>query len=157
MKPYSIDLRERIVSALDEGQSSPKVAVRFGVSESFVRKLRMRLRTHGHFEWLSPPGRARLLSDADENRLYLLALEHADATIAELRALAKKTLNLTISLTIVGRRLRERGLTRKKSPSGPPRWTVPTSKQNATASGDCARSAKPRASSSSMKQASTSR
>jgi hypothetical protein len=29
MKPYSLDLRERVLDALDAGQSSLKVAVRF--------------------------------------------------------------------------------------------------------------------------------
>jgi transposase len=135
MRPYSLDLRERVLAALEAGQSSPKVAVRFGVSESFVRKLRIRLAEHGHFEWFPPPGRARLLNEKDEERLCLLALEHADSTLAELRELAASKLGLTISLTIVGRRLREMGMTRKKSPSGLRKWIAPTSKRHVTASG----------------------
>jgi transposase len=135
MKPYSLDLRERVLDALDAGQSSPKVAVRFGVSEAFVRKLRIRRAAHGHFEWFPPPGRARLLSEKDEERLCLLAFKHADATIPELRALSASELGLVMSVTTVGRRLREMGMTRKKSPSGHLRWTGPTSRRNATVSG----------------------
>ena len=41
MSPYSMDLRERVVSALDEGESSLEVAMRFGVSDSWVRKQRL--------------------------------------------------------------------------------------------------------------------
>ena len=135
MKPYSLDLRERVLDALDAGLSSPKVAERFRVSGAFVRKLRMRRAKHGHFEWFPPPGRGRLLSEKDEQRLCLLALKHADATIPELRALSASDLGLVMSLTTVGRRLREMGMTRKKSRFGPPRWTAPTSKQSGTASG----------------------
>ena len=135
MRPYSLDLRERVLGALDAGQSSPKVAVRFGVSEAFVRKLRIRRAQYGHFEWFPPPGRERLLSEKEEERLCLLALKHADATIPEVRAFAEAELGLIMSITTVGRRLREMGLTRKKSRSGRPRWIGPTSKQSATASG----------------------
>lgn len=135
MKPYSLDLRERVLEALDAGQSSPQVAVRFDVSEAFVRKLRIRRDTMGHFEWFPPPGRARMLDEKDEERLCLLALKHADATIPELRALAVNELRLDISITTVGRRLREMGMTRKKSPSGRLRWIAPTSKRSVAASG----------------------
>lgn len=98
MRPYSLDLRERVLDALDAGISSPKVAERFGVSGAFVRKLRKRRAEHGHFESFPPPGRARLLSVHDEERLCLLALEHADATIPELCALAAAKLGLVMSL-----------------------------------------------------------
>lgn len=40
MKAYSIDLREKIVNAYSEGDTSiRKVAQRFGVAKSFVQKL----------------------------------------------------------------------------------------------------------------------
>ncbi len=135
MKPYSLDLRERILRALDEGQSSNRVAVRFSVSGSFVRKLRIRRAQHGHFGWFPPPGRKRMLSERDEERLCLLALKHADSTIPELRELAASELGLTMSVTLVGRLLRRMGMTRKKSPSGRLRWIAPTSKRSAAGSG----------------------
>ena len=40
MKPYSLDLREKIIDAVEKGDSSiTKVAQRFGVSKNFVQKL----------------------------------------------------------------------------------------------------------------------
>jgi transposase len=135
MKPYSLDLRERVLDALDAGQSSLKVAVRFGVSEAFVRKLRKRRAEYGHFEWFPPPGRSRLLSEKDEERLCWLALDHADATIPELRALSASELGLVMSITTVGRRLREMGMTRKKSRFGRPRWIGPMSKRSVAGGG----------------------
>lgn len=38
--PYSEDLRRRVLSAYDGGQTTEEVAERFGVSISFVRNLR---------------------------------------------------------------------------------------------------------------------
>ena len=135
MKPYSLDLRARVLEALDAGQSSPQVAIRFDVSEAFVRKLRIRRATHGHFESFSPPGRPRMLDEKDEERLCRLALEHADATIPELRALSVTELGLAMSITTVGRRLRGMGMKREKGPSGRSRWTAPMSKRNVASSG----------------------
>jgi hypothetical protein len=39
MGPYSMDLRERVAAAIDQGQSQRQVATRFGVSLSFVTRL----------------------------------------------------------------------------------------------------------------------
>ena len=49
MKPYSIDLRERVVSAIETGESSiRKVAQRFCVSKNCVEKWVAQKRTQGH-------------------------------------------------------------------------------------------------------------
>lgn len=49
MKAYSVDFREKIVSALEKGDSLVrKVAQRFGVSKNFVQKLVTQKRTKGH-------------------------------------------------------------------------------------------------------------
>lgn len=49
MKPYSIDLREKIVKAYSQGDTSVrKVAARFGVAKSFVQKLLAMNKTQGH-------------------------------------------------------------------------------------------------------------
>lgn len=145
MKPYSLDLRERVLKALDAGYSSPKVAARFAVSGSFVRRMRARREALGHVRPDRFGGRQRLLSAKEEERLCLLALAHADSTLAELREFAKSTIGKTISITIIGRRLNEMGLTRKKNPSGQWRWTAPTSKPSDTPSGGKRRSGAQRA------------
>jgi transposase len=47
VRPYSLDLRERVVVAAESGQSCRAVAKRFGVSVSSVVKWRQRARTTG--------------------------------------------------------------------------------------------------------------
>ena len=48
IEPYSLDLRERSVALLDEGASSLEVAEMLGVSDSWVRKMRLRRDALGH-------------------------------------------------------------------------------------------------------------
>src|SRR5919199_5399386 len=47
MRPYSQDLREKIIRALEAGHTQEEVADRFCVSLSFVEKLWRRWRTTG--------------------------------------------------------------------------------------------------------------
>jgi transposase len=46
-RPYSVDLRERVVRAVEAGASRRATAARFEVSPSFVIKLVQRWRQHG--------------------------------------------------------------------------------------------------------------
>ena len=48
MKPYSIDLRTRIINAVEEGGSIRKVAQRFAVGKNLVQKLVTQMRIEGH-------------------------------------------------------------------------------------------------------------
>ena len=51
MKAYSIDFREKIVKAYEQGNTSVrKVASRFDVSKSFVPQLLEMKKTQGHVE-----------------------------------------------------------------------------------------------------------
>ena len=76
MKAYSLDLRERIVAALEEGASVVSVAQRFSVGERTVRTYRARAkvgaRTTAELVWILGPrlpepdgvaGRTSLRSD----------------------------------------------------------------------------------------------
>ena len=67
MGPYSMDLRERVAAAIDEGEGSERqIAKRFRVSVSFVTRLLQRRRDAGT---LAPPtaaGRGR--SSVSPNR-----------------------------------------------------------------------------------------
>ena len=48
MRPYSLDLRQRVVAALDAGEGSqPEIAARFRVSVSFITRLLKRRRRTG--------------------------------------------------------------------------------------------------------------
>jgi transposase len=155
--PFSLDLRERAMALVDEGFNSIEVAEMLDVSDSWVRKLRLRRAVLGHLLPGSPPGKKRLLSEAQEEQLCLLVLEQPDATLVEIAALMKKRMKVRASIQTISRRLIEMGLSRKKSLSTRPKRTTQRSNASAKTSSDVASSAPPRASSSSTKQASTSR
>lgn len=112
MRPYSMDLRERVAAAVDDGEDSQREVARlFRVSTSFVSRLLKRRREGGT---LAPAphggGPRRALGPAERCRLAELVREHNDDTLDELRRRG----GLNCSLTTVWRALRRRGLTRKR-------------------------------------------
>jgi transposase len=83
MKPYSKDLREKIVRALADG-THEEVADRFSVSLSFVEKLWRRFRTTGSCAALPHAGgRARSLQ-AHEATIRREVATQPDVTLSEL-------------------------------------------------------------------------
>jgi transposase len=112
MRPYSMDLRQRVAAAVDEGQGSQRQIARwFHVSASFVTRLLKRRREAGT---LAPEphggGPRRALGAADRWRLAGLVERHNDDTLDELRRRG----GFRCSLTTIWRALRRLGLTRKK-------------------------------------------
>jgi|SRR5579859_502602 len=136
IEPYSLDLRERAVALLDEGASSPEVAEMLGVSDSWVRKMRLRRERLGHLVPSSPPGRERKLTVDDQVALLQLLDEQPDATLEELVERMAKRQKVRVSISTLSRRLIELGLTRKKRLSTPAKPTDPRSSRSAN--GSCA-------------------
>jgi|tagenome__1003787_1003787.scaffolds.fasta_scaffold20507914_1 transposase len=111
MRPYSMDLRERVAVAVDEDEGPQREIARlFRVSISFVSRLLKRRREEGT---LAPEphrgGPRRVLSPADRCRLWDLVKDHSDDTLDELRRRG----GFTCSTTTIWRALRRHGLTRK--------------------------------------------
>lgn len=112
MRAYSMDLRERVAAAVDEGDGSQReIAEVFRVSLSFVSRLLKRRREAGTLE-PEPHGGGprRVLDAADRWRLAGLVAEHNDDTLEELRRRG----GFACSPTTIWRALRRLGLTRKK-------------------------------------------
>ena len=134
IEPYSMDLRNRAVAMLDEGASSTEVAEALGVSDSWVRKMRLRRDVLGDLAPGSPPGKPRKLTTDDMVGLYILVEEQPDVTLEELAVLMAKRLKVRVSISTLSRRLIELGLTRKKRLSTPPKPTGPRSSKSARGS-----------------------
>jgi putative transposase len=84
-KPCSNDLRERVVKAVEAGQSCRSAALRFGVSPSSAIKWMERWRQHGD---VSPgSSRGRIRSPLHPHRSWLLKLVAAqpDLTLTEVQ------------------------------------------------------------------------
>jgi transposase len=94
MRPFSSDLRERVAVSLRAGANSREVGERFGVSASFVRKLRALERKTGSVESRSPHhrGKARQLGPEHDAIVLVVVAELMDATLRELgREIARRT------------------------------------------------------------------
>jgi len=73
MKAYGMDLRERIVRAVEQGMSTVQRYVRLGRGGSLAAK--------------ASPGRSRLRAAAGAAALRAQVAAHPDATLAEHRAI----------------------------------------------------------------------
>jgi transposase len=122
-RPYWVDLRERVVRAVEGGASRRATAAKFEVSISFVVKLMQRWRQRGTVEPDRIGGAKRAALAAHGWRVRALVAAEPDLTIAELRhRLAAE--GIAVSRSGLGRFLIATGLTRKKRPGTPPSGTA---------------------------------
>jgi len=84
-RPYSVDLRERVVRAVEAGASCRATAATFEVSVSFVIKLMQRWRQRGSMAPDRYGGWKRSALAAHGARVRELLMLEPDLTIAELR------------------------------------------------------------------------
>ena len=135
MAAYSLDLRERIVDAVEcQIASKRQIAELFGVHESFLYKLLRQKRERGDIAPLPHGGGAHAkLSEEQLRELPDLVAAMPDATLDELREQIEKKARVTLSLSTVCRGLQALGLSRKKRPGSPAKPTPksePRSKRN---------------------------
>src|SRR5436305_15298018 len=112
MKPYSIDLRQRVAEAIDKKEGSLRqIARRFLVSLSFVtRLLGLRRQTGSVTPRPHRGGRRPALDEAAQQRLRELLREQPDLTLDELC----QRLGQGCSRMAVWRALRKPKITRQK-------------------------------------------
>lgn len=117
MEAYSLDLRQRIVDAIDQQiDSYQEIAEAFGVHESFIYKLlRQRRETGDLSPWPHGGGATAKLDNAQLNILNQLVAEFPDATLDELRQLLKKKIRVKVSVSTIWRAVEKLSQTRKKS------------------------------------------
>ena len=114
--PISLDLRMRIVDAVEEGSSIRGAARRFAVSPSAAIKLMQRVRTTGSAAPARYGGHRRPLLEPYEADLKSLVEATPDLTLAELQAELQRRFGIAAGLTTIHNTLRRLGLRHKKSP-----------------------------------------
>jgi transposase len=112
MRPYSLDLRERIAAAIDDHEGSIREIARiFRVSTSFIVRLLQRRRATGTLDAEPHGGGTPPALGADDlERLAELVRKQPDATLKQLKELG----GFTCSLKTLWFALDGLGLTRKK-------------------------------------------
>ena len=133
MAAYSLDLRERRVSAGErQSGSKRKIAELFGVHESFLYTLLRQQRDRGASAPLPHGGGAHAkLSAAQVRQVPDLVAATPEATRDERRAQRKQTARVAVSLSPLGRGVPALGRSRKKSPRARPQ-PLPQSAPHAT-------------------------
>lgn len=93
MKPYSIDLRQRVLLDSDAGMGTRIVATKYHVSESWVRRLKQRRRETNQ---IGPRRRGPQPTKwgAHAEHLTALVVAQPDATLRELRDQLKAPLSV---------------------------------------------------------------
>jgi transposase len=114
-RPYSNDLRERVVAAVDRGLSARRAAAVFGVSVSSAIRWIQRMRTDGSSA--SKPTGGDHRSRLTEHAAWLLALiaEHPDLTLNEIRHRLRTEKAIAVGIGTVWRFFAARKISFKKN------------------------------------------
>lgn len=110
MDAYSLDLRKRVLKDADAGMSTRQVALKYDVSESWVRRLKQRRRESGEIAPRSSHNGVQPKWLAYADQLQRLVEEKPDMTLRELR----DALGQDVSPQTLSRALRRLQLTFKK-------------------------------------------
>jgi transposase len=108
-------MRKRILADCDAGMGTQAVALKYLVSESWVRRLKQRRRENGEISARKSGSRQQPKWLPHAERIEEAVEEHPDATLAELR----EYLGLEISVPTLARALQALRITFKKSASRP--------------------------------------
>jgi transposase len=112
-RPYTSDLRERVVEAIDEGASRREAAERYAVSVSSAVRWHQAWRTEGTYE-AKPFGGSRSPLDDYAGEIVALVDEQQDRTLDEI-VVAMHKRKIPGSRTALFRFLERHGITLKKS------------------------------------------
>lgn len=126
-KVLSLDLRHRVVRAIEGGQSCRQAAARFNVSASSAIRWHRAWRRDGSFA-PKPQGGDRWSHQTEAHRdaIFTILDTEADMTLRELRAeLARR--GRSVSVAALGRFFRRHRITHKKRPVTRPNRIAPTS------------------------------
>ena len=115
MKPYSIDFREKVVKAYEQGNTSiRKLATRFDVSKAFVQRLLKQKKITGHVQPLKQGGSMKSELYGYSTQLAQMVEKYPDATLSEYCEYWGQTYNQWVSTSTMCRELQRQQLTLEK-------------------------------------------
>ena len=123
MNAYSLDLRLKVLEAVDRGIPRKEVVRTFGVSMPTLERYLRRRRHTGELAPRPSPGRTpSICASAEERRaLWAQLEENDDATLRRHCELWEKERGVRVSVATMSRAVRKLGWTLKKS-----RWEHPS-------------------------------
>jgi transposase len=115
MKPYSQDLRERVLRALDTGMARADIVKTFAVSLATIKRYLKQRREIGHVKPKAIPGRPSRKGAALEAGLRAQLEAHDDARLEDHCQQWEAEHGVQVSTATMSRAIRRIGWTRKKS------------------------------------------
>ena len=115
-KPYSDDLRARVIASIEEGATRPEAADQHHISLSSVGRYLWRKRATGSVSPAQFGGYKRHALAAHEERIRQWVAEQPDITLAEIAARLAKH-KVKVGLSSIFRFLRHLQLSYKKKPA----------------------------------------
>jgi len=120
MRPYSLDLRQKIIDAREQQQLSIRqLAKIFGVAKSFVQKIVKQYQETGDLQPRYSGGRPPKMDSEQIVVLLQIIDENNDATLEELAELFTQETGIEVSISTIHRISRKFDYTFKKKPCTP--------------------------------------
>ena len=114
MKAYSIDLRERVLQAVEKGYPRTEIIKLFGVSRATIKRYLKQRRETGAINVRPIPGRPSRKFAPLQAGLVAQLQAYPDATLQMHCQMWEQEHGLRVSTTTMGRAIRRVGWTRKK-------------------------------------------
>lgn len=119
MKPYAVDLREKVVNTYYSGNISVrKLAVSFGVGKAFVQKMLKQYKEEGHVNHGKQGTRTKAVLADSSDLLIALVKQYPDATLSEYCEYWLESHKQVVSESMMCRALQKLNLSRKKKRLG---------------------------------------
>lgn len=118
MRAYSLDLRERIVAAVEQGEHKVIVAKRFGVGLASVKRYVKRAR-EGRLEADKRPGQQPWLDASAQAALAKQVKDHPDWTLDQRAAALLEETGVALKKSAVSKYLKRLSITYKKRAMSP--------------------------------------
>jgi transposase len=119
MKAYSLDLRTRVIAAVEAGMAWQDIVAVFGISRATLNRYRQRLRVTGDLAPGRSPGRPRAIPPGQEPALARQLAASPDASLAQHAQQWAADQGAVVSPSALRRAILRLDWTRKKSPSPP--------------------------------------
>ena len=114
MKAYSVDLRERVLRAVDQGRPRAEIVQLFGVSLATIKRYLKQRRDEGHVRPKAIPGRTPKKRAKLEAGLEAQLRAHDDATLQQHCELWERAHGEVVSRWTMSRAIKHLDWTRKK-------------------------------------------
>jgi transposase len=126
-RAYGVDLRRRVIEAIEGGMSTRAAARRYSIGESTAGAWHRRWRATGGIEAGRQGNPGGSVLDAHEAFILASLDEAADITLAEIAERLARERSVTVDPSTIWYFFRRHGITYKKSPRTPRSRSVRTS------------------------------